>query len=125
MAEAVYKSLAHAAVFEMRERAAFHWIDNTTALSAMVNGFSSHPDMALIVCSHHASVNRAGLRIQYEWIPSEANVSDWPTRAEKLCLIPADATWIQVVLPTEAEFGAQWSAWSESVYGACGARVGQ
>ena len=51
-----------------------------------------------------------------EWIPSEANISDWPTREDEWHLISADAVWIEVVLPVESSFPAEWRLWAATVY---------
>ena len=64
----------------MYGRACLHFVDNTSALSAAVHGYSSKPDMAVITNMLH-SVD-AALRVDcyYEWVPSAANIADIPSR---------------------------------------------
>ena len=61
-------------------RACLHFIDNTSALSAAVHGYSSKPDMAALTNMLH-SID-AALRVDcyFEWVPSAANISDIPSR---------------------------------------------
>ena len=62
---AVYRSLEQWHPGVLRDRVAFHWIDNTTALSALVNGSASQPDMAFIVSAHHIFVHGLACHVQY------------------------------------------------------------
>jgi len=60
-----------------------HFIDNTVALSKAVHGYAREPDMAAAVNALH--VCDAALRVDawFEWVPTDANVSDLPSRDPK------------------------------------------
>ena len=53
-----------------------HLIDNTSAISCLLHGYSGKPDSALLVNAFH--VYNAGLKadIHCEYVESKANVAD-------------------------------------------------
>ena len=56
-------------------------------------------------------VQMMGLRsmVLFDWVPSEANIGDWPTRPEKRGYIPAGAMFVKMELPTMDDFdGPIW-----------------
>ena len=57
-----------------------HFIDNTVALSALIHGYASKPDLAAIVNAFH--LWGAGLRMRpyFDYVPSKANIADLPSR---------------------------------------------
>ena len=65
-------------------RSVLHFVDNTSALSAAVHGYSSKPDMAVLTNMLHSL--DASLRVDafYEWVPSDANIADIPSRNPSL-----------------------------------------
>ena len=65
-----------------RDRSVVHWIDNTSAISCLVHGYSGKPDSALLVNAFN--LFNAGLkaRVHYEYVESKANVADLPSRRE-------------------------------------------
>jgi hypothetical protein len=75
---AVYFSLPNL----FRDRQVIHWIDNTSAISCLVHGYSGKADSALLVNAFN--LFNAGLkaRIHYEYVESKANVADLPSRRE-------------------------------------------
>ena len=77
-ANAVYYSLPDLC----RDRQVVHWIDNTSAISCLVHGYSGKVDSALLVNAFN--LFNAGLRarIHYEYVESKANVADLPSRQE-------------------------------------------
>ena len=77
-ATSVYSSLP--ALF--RDRRVVHWIDNTSAISCLLHGYSGKPDSALLVNAFH--LYNAGLKadIRFEYVESKANVADLPSRGE-------------------------------------------
>ena len=77
-AVAVYSSLPGL----FRDRQVIHWIDNTSAISCLLHGYSGKPDSARLVNAFHLYV--AGLRsnIHFEYVESKANVADLPSRSE-------------------------------------------
>ena len=62
------------------DRQVLHWIDNTSALSALTRGYSGVPDSVRLVHTFHAF--NLGLRAQvwFEYVCSESNPSDEPSR---------------------------------------------
>ena len=70
-------------------RRIIHFIDNTTALSALVNGYSGKPDLARLVNLFHVATIALGCEWWGEWVPSKANLADIPTRAESASLRPS------------------------------------
>ena len=69
-----------------RDRQVIHWIDNTSAISCLVHGYSGKADSALLVNAFN--MYNAGLkaRVHYEYVESAANVADLPSRREFACL---------------------------------------
>ena len=61
-------------------RDVIHWIDNTSALAAMLKGYSGSPDSARLVHTFHAWAAAARCSVWFEYVPSEANPSDEPSR---------------------------------------------
>ena len=77
------------------------FIDNTTALSAFVNGYASKGDMARIVNALHVAQAVLGCHIWIEWVPSDANLADLPSRQEydAYFRIAPNSKWVEPVLP--------------------------
>jgi hypothetical protein len=75
-AGAPYLSLPH--VF--RDRATLHWVDNTSAVAALVKGYAKPLDSGQIV--NAIAAFNAGLRVSvyWEYIRSKANIADFPSR---------------------------------------------
>lgn len=95
VAVALYFSLPS----RLRHRRVLHYIDNTGALAALVNGYSKALDMAALVSAFHVQLMKLRTRVFFDWVPSRANISDWPTRPEKRHLIPSRAKYFELVLP--------------------------
>ena len=57
-----------------------HWIDNTSAISCLLHGYSGKADSAKLVNAFHLFM--AGLRshVHFEYVESKANVADLPSR---------------------------------------------
>ena len=56
------------------------FIDNTGALSALLHGYASKPDCAAIANVFHLLVAYLSIDIWFEWVPSDANICDLPSR---------------------------------------------
>ena len=54
--------------------------DNTTALSAMIYGYSSKEDMARLANMYHLQNFNLDIFAWHEWVPSKANIADIPSR---------------------------------------------
>ena len=61
-------------------RRTIHFIDNTSAIAGLVKGYSSAPDSGLIVNAFHAYNLGLGAEAFFEYVRSEANVADAPSR---------------------------------------------
>ena len=63
-----------------KSRKVNHFIDNTVALSALVNGYSGKPNLAKAVNTFHLQL--VGLRTSayLDYVPSKANIADLPSR---------------------------------------------
>jgi hypothetical protein len=88
----------------LRGRAVMHFIDNMVALSAIVNGYASKPDCATMVNSLHEAVLELRVHLWAEWVPSKANIGDWPSRPALGHLVPKSAVRVPMVLPPLEEF---------------------
>lgn len=113
-----------------RDRDVVHFVDNTSAIAALIKGYSGVPDSARIVHAFH-SLN-AGLRMNvwFQYVASKANVSDLPSRAaddelmevlqrfEHRCDI--DREPVEMVIPPFDKWNAPFSVWLEHVAAAAG-----
>ena len=99
----------------LADRAVIHFIDNFAALSALVHGYASKPDLARLVNLFHAQI--AALRCWFygDWVPSKANPADVPTRAERLHEVPPSATWVEMALPALEAVERDVGAWIREV----------
>ena len=57
-----------------------HFIDNTAAASGMAKGYSPVIDSARIIHAFHALNVNLQTNVHFEWVKSEANIADMPTR---------------------------------------------
>ena len=57
-----------------------HFIDNTAAVAGIAKGYSSKPDSARIIHAYHALNVDVGAQVHFEWVKSEANIADLPSR---------------------------------------------
>jgi len=57
-----------------------HFADNTAANGAAFKGYSSSPDIARLVYSFHMRLAELKTRLWIEYVPSDANIADDPTR---------------------------------------------
>ena len=65
-----------------RGREAIHWIDNTSAISCLLHGYSGKLDSALLVNAFHLFNAGLRVRVHFEYVESKANVADLPSRQE-------------------------------------------
>ena len=72
-------------------RQVIHFIDNTAACAGMVKGYSSAIDSGKIVSAFHAFNLALGCDVFFEYVRSEANIADLPSRAAFAEL--ADVLW--------------------------------
>ena len=63
-------------------REIIHWIDNTSALSALTKGYSGVPDSTRLVHLFHAWNAGARAQVWFEYVPTDANPADKPSRQD-------------------------------------------
>ena len=97
----------------LRGRRVIHFIDNTGALSALVTGGPRQEDNSRLVGAYHAFLIGLRTRSEFVWVPSEANIADWPTRPEKFGMIPERAERVAMIVPTEVDIVAGTASWAE------------
>merc|ERR1711920_284729 len=87
-------------------RAVLQFQDNTGALSALIHGYASRPDMARVVNAFHVAQFGLEARVWFEWVPSAANIADLPSRlllGRMLEIVPG-AEYVPTVLPSLHEW---------------------
>ena len=110
-------------------RDVIHWVDNTSALAAMTKGYSSRPDSARLVHALHAWCAVTRTSIWFEYVPSEANAADAPSRDMGLATapyVPAPGLCsepVRLVLPRVAGL-ADVGAWARAARWLHGAERG-
>ena len=90
-----------------------HFIDNTVALSAIVHGYASKPDLGAMVNSLHEAMMDLRCYVWAEWVPSAANIADWPSRPDKEHLVPATAVYFEMALPDLPTFTSMMAGGEE------------
>uniref|UniRef100_A0A7S4F9Y6 Uncharacterized protein n=1 Tax=Chrysotila carterae TaxID=13221 RepID=A0A7S4F9Y6_CHRCT len=98
---------------ELKGRRVIHWIDNTSALAALIKGYSSRPDSALIVHAFHAFNVRVGARVWFEYVSSKSNIADLPSRGEFRMLHELGSIQRHCVLPPLESWRAAAADWVE------------
>ena len=66
----------------LSDRDVLHFADNTAANAAAIKGYSSSPDLAMLVSSMHLRIARLGVRLWIEFVPSALNFADAPSRGD-------------------------------------------
>ena len=84
-----------------RNRHVVQFQDNTCALSALINGYASKPDMAQISNAYHLVQFYLRSRVWLEWVPSAANIADLPSRLlyDIYSQHQPRSVWVPTVLP--------------------------
>jgi hypothetical protein len=98
---------------ETRGRRVLHWIDNTSALAALIKGYARAEDSARIVQAFHAF--NLGLQADawFEYVASKANIADLPSRGEFAELERLRSTERPAVMPAVADWFDAAEAWIE------------
>ena len=66
----------------LKGREVLFFCDNTSAMSAAVNGYARSPNMAPISNTLHLALASLKCTAWFEWVPSEANCADIPSRPQ-------------------------------------------
>ena len=77
-AAAVYESLSE----QLTSALVMHWVDNQSALWALVKGDTGNRNALGIVHSTALAQMRLRARVWYEYVESEANIADLPSRLD-------------------------------------------
>lgn len=95
----VYYSLARSRV--LTNKRVIHFIDNTSALSALVNGYATKVAMARMVNAFWVAQLALNNNVWLEWVPSAANPADLPSRAAwaEYFEVFGDSMWADTVFP--------------------------
>ena len=95
------------------------WIDNSSAMATLVKDYSGLPDCSRIVNTFHFAIAKLGLAsLWIDYVPSESNPADVPSRAHELGL-SADAslaefgTLVNMTIPTFASPDGSWLPMTE------------
>lgn len=92
----------------LRGRRVIHWIDNTSALAALIKGYSSTPDSAGIVHAFHSFNSALQSDIWFEYVASKANIADLPSRGDFTLLRRLGSREYPCILPSLDEWS--WTA---------------
>ena len=65
---------------DVRGHRLIHFVDNQGALASLIGGFSSDPDTSSVACMYQLLVAQLGCRVWFEWVESDSNISDGPSR---------------------------------------------
>ena len=75
---------ALSAVYACRHRSVnrrvLDFVENQGALAALTNGFSTNEDTSAVACSYQHLAASISARVWFEYVESEANVTDGPPR---------------------------------------------
>jgi len=94
---------------ELAGRRVLTFLDNTSAMSSIIHGYSSRPDMAALVNMFLFASVEVGADMWLEYVPSKANPADIPSRPdhpEWPALRALGFRQVELVFPTEAEWDA-------------------
>ena len=100
---------------ELRGRRVVHWIDNTSAIAALVKGYSAAPDSRCMVHAHAATVAALAVSVWFLYVPSAANLADLPSRHDYALLTELGSRRVAVVWPEFARWDQPASAWVAAV----------
>ena len=73
---------------QLAGRRVIHWIDNQSAEAALCKGYSRVVDSARLVHMFHAWAAAAQASVWFEFVPTDQNVADDPSRDMSLALLP-------------------------------------
>ena len=90
----------------IKHRDVIHFIDNTAAVSGITKGYSAQPDSARIIHAYHALNVRMQTQVHFEWVRSEANIADLPTRGQFDLLKEYGSKAIPFVIPPISDWTA-------------------
>ena len=101
-------------------RKVHHFIDNTVALSALVNGYSGKLELAKMTNIFYMQMIGLRASVYFDYVPSKANIADLPSRARFDLLLP-ELRGLAVrglapdtlVVPSVASWRADLDTWAD------------
>jgi len=105
MPDPVIKSTGEPLGFDWAGRDVLHLADNKSANCGVVNGSSAQPDMARIVCAMRLRLARLKIRLWVDFVKSEANFADDPSREKFNRLVALGAIEVNVTMPPYRNWG--------------------
>ena len=85
------------------DRSFLVFVDNSSALAALVAGYSSHPIVSKILSKIAASDATSGSLPWYERVPSSANPADAPSRGDVPAALPGWPAPTELFLKTDVD----------------------
>ena len=107
MPDPTNKETGESLEFDWQDRDVLHLADNTAANCGIVNGGSRQPDMARIVSAMRIRLARLRIRLYVDFVKSEANLADDPSREKFDDLHALGAVEVTYSLPPYKEWGEQ------------------
>ena len=96
------------------------WIDNTGAIGALIKDYSGVADCARIVNMFHFAAAKAGVQsLWIDYVPSESNPADVPSRLHEMspqqaaAELQAFGELIPMVIPTFADANGDWLSYKD------------
>ena len=80
-------------------------IDNSGALACLVKDYSSDRDSAKLVHTFWALVSALEIDVWFEFVYSEANIADWPSRGDLGFVGDLGAREVRAVFPPLDQWG--------------------
>ena len=98
-------------------RSVIQFQDNTWALSALIHGYASRPDMGRVVNAFHVAHFTLRARIWLEWVPSAANIADLPSRfmIDALRARLPQVVYVPTILPGVEQWRGSLAAMASSM----------
>ena len=83
-----------------------HWVDNESAVYALAKGYSGSADSARVVNLFHACVAQLGITPWLEYVGTDDNIADLPSRGEfgLLWTLGGSGSYRTTVLPSLSSF---------------------
>ena len=80
-------------------RDVYHWIDNTSAISCLLHGYSGKPDSAMLVNVFHMFNAALRCNIFWDFVKSADNIADLPSRKNFDLMKRMNMTWVDTYIP--------------------------
>ena len=80
-------------------RDVYHWIDNTSAISCLLHGYSGKPDSAMLVNIFHMFNAALRCNIFWDFVKSADNIADLPSRKSFDLMKRMNMEWVDTDIP--------------------------